>query len=373
MVEAAIESSLNIRRAKQNKAVCKWESIPKALRTEERLNRFVEIDGRVIKFLEKQEISKEQLQQAIQSKPQSINEMDLDTLDEGLIILAMSLDGMLLREIPLHCRTTPVVNQAIIQNGEVVRFIDHLTDEQVDLIVEHHPDCLRHVKQEIPLHLVKQAIKRSAFAFNSQKFLAHRALIPIFMSELIRQRNVVYSGNYQELRGTNDMEVLKELQTILAKDLGRMELSYSFSNCLLALSSPCEGSDYYLRTLNQMFDHGKRTEEETKWLIKTFLLDLNYSEKVRRDGIKAKRKQELLKEDGLNLRIFSLEQQTQKMALLALAQNPAALKYVRPKFKTYRLCRSLVQTNPEIAIYSPYHVEDEAYERLKQTKFNPFY
>ena len=85
LVDLAIETSIQIRQKKPRAEVCQVASIPKALRTEERLKRMLQIDGKVLKYLnlqvEKNKNSDEQIRQAIQATPQSILEMDLMSLD----------------------------------------------------------------------------------------------------------------------------------------------------------------------------------------------------------------------------------------------------------------------------------------------------
>ena len=52
LCDLAIESAIKIRQEKKNRQVCKLSSIPKALRTPERIQRFLQVDGTALKQLD---------------------------------------------------------------------------------------------------------------------------------------------------------------------------------------------------------------------------------------------------------------------------------------------------------------------------------
>lgn len=370
LCDLAIESAIKIRQEKKNRQVCKLSSIPKALRTPERIQRFLQVDGTALKQLdlnedEKKPESKELIRQAIRTTPKIIKEMDLTTLDESELILAMSLEGGLLEVIPETLRTEAVIEAALKQDGYAIQFIEQPTLKQLETLLEHHPHAFRMVQGSIPFHLLKRAIASSYYAFNHDRYGENPVIISHYLGALTEQSKMPYCHYYEDFLESSNPAIKEEMHYFLAKECGRLESGMTFESHLLALSSPIEGS----RVIANSFSRKSSLPTPlVHWLMNTFLSDLNHEEMKRYDQFKAKDRLKLIKEDGLKIREIAIERQTKKLARLALKQNPEALKYIHPNLKDYQMCRMAVQQCPDLKLYSPYHVESEISERLAKTK-----
>lgn len=372
LCDLAIDSAIRLRQTQKKWQVCKLSSIPKSLRTPERVQRFLQLDGNVINHLASETSTDRTLiRQAIQTTPSVIKEMDLNSLEESELVLALSLNGGLLEVIPEALRSEAIIEAALKQDGYAIRYIQHPTLEQMELLLNFHPYALKSIKEQVPLHLLKKAISKCYFTFSESLYHSHKVIAPHFLGALIDQSPYLYPVRYSYLFDSQSSDIKGELNYFLAKETGQLIEGMGVEEWLLALSSPVEGADYYKRFFEQKATNNHPLHShQIQRLIKIFLTELDYDAPVISDNLKANDRQKLVREDGRNLRRIDHLKQTKKLASLALKQTPEALKYVNPKFKDYRTCRLAIRHCEKMKLYSPYHVETEINERLIKKDVN---
>lgn len=356
LVDLAIETSIQIRQKKPRAEVCQVASIPKALRTEERLKRMLQIDGKVLKYLnlqvEKNKNSDEQIRQAIQATPQSILEMDLMSLDEEYLILAVSLNGKLLKKIPQERWSESVVKAALQKDGSVISYILNPTYELLELVAEYHPHSLKLAKTSIPMNLYKKALYVSPWNLRTDDSESPSIATYIFNNTATVKE---YSYLLNELMESKIPKVKDEGCFVGARYGGVFHPQMDLSTYFLALSSPIRKPS---EKESVSVKNSPLRRQLEPWIEQTFYNEGDVESYQMDFRLKANGRLKEVKQDGLRLRGIPLENQSVKIVREAIKQNPKALKYADPNLKDYRLCRQAVQENPEVSCFSPYHVED---------------
>lgn len=359
LCDAAIDSAIEIRKTKKRAEVCKMASVPKSLRTEERLARLMLIDGSALKLVKNNQ-SEEAITQAIRSTPQSVRQMDLDTLDEKYLILALSLNGKLLKHIPKTRWSDTVIETALKKEPSVIRWIESPTHHQFQLVLEKRPYEIGNVKGSIPMEIYKKALLLSPYSLRHED-RESRVLIPYYVAACCDSKE--NHSNLQRFQSFEDEEIRSETHFLVARYEGKVSQAMDFSSLCLALSSASECfSSYeevlaetpYYRQLKPWFQENFFPQWEKN---ATFSCELTAKERLR-----------LVKEDGLNLGLFYKTTQTPKLIQAAIQSNPLALRYVAPYNKSYRLCRQAIQQNPEAIYFSPYHVEEHVQQQVESLR-----
>ena len=362
LVDLAINSAIEIRQSKPRAEVCQVASVPKALRTEERLKRLLQIDGKALKYLNQPQSSKkdedQRIRQAIQATPRSVLEMDLMTLDEEYLVLALSLNGKLLKKIPQARWTERVVKAALKRDGSVISFIKNPTYELLEFLVEHHPNSLDLTKGSIPLTLYKKALYHSPMNLRSED-AESLSIAPYRFQNTNKLKD--YPFSISEQMGSRIPEIHQETCFIGARYGGFLHSTMDLSNYFIALSSPIQKP---LEKEVSALTHSPLHQQLRGWIEKTFYTDGGLSPYEMDFRFKANERLKEIKQDGLKLRGVPLEKQSVKLVREAIKQNPNALKYADPNLKDYRLCRQAVKENPDVRCFSPYHVEDVVEQQL---------
>lgn len=333
---------------RKNSSGAKLASVPKPLRTDEMIELSLRANGVNIKSVKNPSVEWSRL--AVEMNPYAIEFVDATLFSEDELFDLLKVEPYLLKHLSKEQQTPSLVLRLLALNGLVLSALKRVpTEEEMEVAFQQNPEASRYFVNP-SLGLAFRTIKSYGQALMSLKEYQTPYWCEVAFKSILEDSRTPWliHSTATLSHHTEFMDFLLVMNGFVQRTTDNPEFDFIYLQNL----SRSDAMEERVSNTKISLPHFLQSTAENLIQERQYMVDFRIKQATKR------LLKQSLKTDGCQLKHIPGFDQTEELGVLAMEQTPEAIKYLAPHLKSYRLCRYVASRQPDLKLYSPYHLSE---------------